>query len=55
MTIYSVEEVFEEIEGDSEHCLMNIPEEVARKAGFKPGDNLVIDVVDGVMTIKKAG
>lgn len=40
---YKVEDIFEDIEGDEENVLMNIPPEVAERAGFKPGDILVIN------------
>ena len=41
--VYKAEEIFEDIDGDNENVLMNIPPEVAEKAGFKPGDTLKIE------------
>jgi len=40
---YKAEDIFQDIEGDNENVLMNIPPEVAEKAGFKPGDTLKIE------------
>lgn len=38
--IYKVEDIFEEIPDDLENVNMKIPEEVAEKAGMKPGDKI---------------
>jgi hypothetical protein len=40
---YKAEDIFQDIDGDDENVLMNIPPEVAEKAGFKPGDKLKIE------------
>lgn len=51
---YSVEEVFQDIEGDSENVLMNIPPEIAEQLGWKPGDVLKIEVLkEGGVVISK--
>ena len=39
---YKVEDIFQDIPGDSENINMNIPEEIAEKAGLKPGDPIKI-------------
>lgn len=51
---YKVEDIFEDIDGDPENVLMNIPEEVSEKMGWKPGDTLKIKIEKGVITITKA-
>ena len=39
---FKVEEIFEDIPGDPENVIMNIPEEIAKKAGLNPGDNIKV-------------
>lgn len=54
MKTYPVEEIFQEVEGDSENVLMNIPPEIAEEMGWKPGDVLKIEVLkDGGVAISK--
>ena len=43
---YSVDEIFQDIEGDNENVLMNIPPEIAEKMGWQPGDLLRIEVLE---------
>ena len=50
---YKVEDIFEDIEGDDKNVLMNIPPEVAERAGWEDGDVLKITVEDGVISITK--
>jgi len=50
---YKVEDIFEDIAGDDENVLMNIPPEVSERMGWKPGDVLKITVEDGVISISK--
>lgn len=50
---YKVEDIFEDIDGDPENVLMNIPEEVSEKMGWEPGDTLKIKIEKGVITITK--
>lgn len=50
---YKVEDVFQDIEGDDENVLMNIPPEVSERMGWEPGDVLKITVEDGQISITK--
>ena len=50
---YKVEEIFEDIEGDEENVLMNIPPEIAEQMGWKPGDVLKIYSGEGSIVIEK--
>ena len=50
---YKVEDVFQDIEGDDENVLMNIPPEVSERMGWEPGDVLKITVEKGVISISK--
>ena len=50
---YKVEDIFEDIEGDDDNVLMNIPPEVSERMGWKPGDTLRITVENGNLTIVK--
>lgn len=40
--IFKADELFEDIPDDPKNVNMNIPQEVADAAGFKPGDTLKI-------------
>ena len=50
---YKAEDIFEDIEGDEENVLMNIPPEILERMGWCPGDTLNISVEDGVISISK--
>lgn len=50
---YKVEDIFQDIDGDEENVLMNIPPEVSERMGWEPGDVLKITVENGVITINK--
>jgi hypothetical protein len=43
---YLVEELFEEIPGDPENLLFNIPAEICEQLGFKEGDTIHFEVQD---------
>lgn len=54
MKTYPVEEIFQEVDGDPENVLMNIPPEIAEEMGWKPGDVLKIEVLkEGGVSISK--
>jgi AbrB family looped-hinge helix DNA binding protein len=50
---YKVEDIFEDIEGDEDNVLMNIPPEISERMGWVEGDTLKITVEDGNLTIVK--
>jgi hypothetical protein len=50
---YKAEDIFEDIDGDEENVLMNIPLEILERMGWGPGDTLNISVEDGVISISK--
>lgn len=51
---YRAEDIFENIDGDEQNVLMNIPPEIAERMGWKPGDLLQIKVEEsGGISIKK--
>ena len=50
---YKVEDIFEDIEGDEENVLMNIPDEILEQMGWKEGDVLQFKVEKGVIAITK--
>lgn len=51
---YKADQIFQDIEGDEDNVLMNIPPEVAEKMGWKPGDVLKINILeDGSISIVK--
>ena len=49
----SYEDLFEEIPGDEDHVMMNIPPEVCKAAKLKPGDTLSVTQEGGRLVIKK--
>jgi hypothetical protein len=50
---YLVDDLFEDIPGDPDNVLFNIPPEICEQAGFQPGDTVNIKVEDGKMIIFK--
>ena len=50
---YKVEDIFEDIEGDEENVLMNIPPEILDQMGWKEGDVLKIYSGEGSIVIEK--
>ena len=51
--IYAAEDIFEDIEGDDENVMMNIPPEIIESQGWKEGDTLNIEAQKGMITITK--
>lgn len=52
-TVYNVDEIFEDDPDDPENTLMKIPDDIAEKMGWKPGDVLKITWEDGTISITK--
>lgn len=51
---YKVEDIFEDIPDDKENVIMNLPPEVMKEAGIKPGDSVKILLGDqGSLIIEK--
>lgn len=50
---YPADDIFQDIEGDPDNIIMNIPPEILYKMGWQEGDVLKIDAQDGVITITK--
>jgi AbrB family looped-hinge helix DNA binding protein len=53
MKTYRIEDIFEDIPGDSENVLMNIPEEIADQMGWREGTTLSISVDNGTLILKE--
>lgn len=53
--IFTAEEIFEDIPGDPENCMMKFPDEVLAITGWKEGDTLDIKVEDGKIIVTKHG
>ena len=54
--VVSYEDLFEDIPGDEDHVLMNIPPEVCKAANLKPGDTVSVEQSGtGGLVIKKVG
>ena len=51
--VYNVEEIFEDDPNDPENTLMKIPDDIAEKMGWKPGDVLKITWENGTISITK--
>lgn len=50
---YKVEELFSDIPGDPDHILLTFPPEVIESTGWKEGDTLDVELIDGSIHIKK--
>lgn len=50
---YLVEELFEDIAGDPDNVIFNIPPEICESLGWGEGDTINFKVEDGVMIMKK--
>ena len=50
---YKAEDIFEDIEGDDENVVKNIPPEILEQMGWVPGDTLLISSEQGCITISK--
>lgn len=50
---YKVEEIFEDIEGDPDNVMMNLPPEVCEASGIQPGDTVTIEVKDKMLILTK--
>ena len=52
-TTYNYEEIFEDIEGDTEHILMKIPPEICEAQGWNVGDLMSIRVEGTGLVLSK--
>lgn len=50
---YSASDLFEDIPGDPDNVLLNIPPEICEQAGFQTGDTINIKVENGRMILSK--
>ena len=51
---YHADDIFQDIDGDTDNVLMKIPPEICEKMGWEPGDSLsVTQGKDGSISIKK--
>ena len=53
MRTYNAEDIFEDIPGDPDNVLMNIPKEIADEMGWTEGTTLSIVVENGTMIIEE--
>lgn len=52
-TVYNVDEIFEDDPENPDNVLMKIPDEIAERMGWKPGDVLKITTEEGSIVIEK--
>lgn len=52
-TTYTVNELFEDIPGDSENVIMKLPPEICEAQGWVEGDTINITVENGAMVLSK--
>lgn len=50
---YAVDEIFQDIEGEEDECLMVFPTEVIESTGWVPGDTLSITVENNCIVVTK--
>lgn len=53
MKTYKAEDLFSDIQDDPDNVLLTFPPEVIADTGWKPGDTLNIEIVNGCMHITK--
>ena len=51
---WKVDDIFQDIEGESDSITMNIPEEIVRYMGLTPGDTIIIKTTENGLVITKA-
>lgn len=51
--IYNESDIFEEIPGDDENCVMKIPPEIASMINLSIGDTLIVTVENNAIVLKK--
>jgi hypothetical protein len=52
-TLYDVDDIFENDPDNPDNILMKIPDEIAEKMGWMPGDVLRIEMENGGLKISK--
>ncbi len=50
---YLVEELFSDIPDDPDHIMLTFPPEVVESTGWKEGDTLNVEVIDGKLHITR--
>jgi len=50
---YDASEIFQDIDGDPDNVLMNIPQEVRDRLGWKEGDVIHVTVEEGSIILEK--
>ena len=50
---YKVEDIFEDIPDDDGNVLLNIPPEICDSAGLNVGDEVIVELVDKGLVIKR--
>lgn len=50
---FKAEEIFQDIPGDPDNVIMNIPPELCKEMGWVEGDTLIVEIEDGAITLKK--
>ena len=53
MKTYLVEELFSDIPDDPDHVMLTFPPEIIESTGWKEGDTLNVEVIDGSIRINK--
>jgi len=53
MTVYNYEDVFQDIPGDSANVMFTFPPEMLEKSGWKEGDTIEIEIIDGALHLRK--
>jgi AbrB family looped-hinge helix DNA binding protein len=50
---YNASEIFEDLPGDPDNVIMNIPQEIRDKLGWKEGDVITVKVEEGSIFLEK--
>ena len=53
MITYNYEDLFQDIPGDSANVMFTIPPEMLEASGWKEGDTIEVEVIDGSLHLRK--
>lgn len=53
MTVYNYEDLIQDIPGDSANVMFTIPPEMIEESGWKEGDTIEIEIIDGALHLRK--
>ena len=53
MIVYKYEDLFQDIPSDSANVMLTFPPEILEDAGWKEGDTIELEIIDGALHLRK--